>query len=439
MAENMRMFNPAIETMPREQMRELQLERLKAMAAYCYERVPMYTRRMDDMGVKPEDIRTLEDVKLLPFTVKDDVRDNYPYGLLAVPMKQIVRLHASSGTTGKPITACYTRADLDNWAEMVARLCVAGGASDEDIAQISFGYGLCTGALGLHYGLERLGATVVPISSGNTERQIMLMRDFGATVLIATPAYAMYMAETAERMGLTGELKLKYGILGAEGSTEEMRRELEKRWGGITVTENYGLTEVMGPGVAGDCLLKQGMHINEDFFLCEVVNPDTGEPLPDGEYGELVITNLLKEGQPMLRYRTHDITRIIAEPCACGRTSRRIEKIRGRSDDMLIVRGVNLFPSQVEAALLGVKGIGPHYEIVLTRKNYMDRVQVKVELLDGSLLESYGALEELRREIQANIRRICQLDMEITLVSPNTLKRFEGKARRVTDLRGQDA
>ena len=265
------------------------------------------------------------------------------------------------------------------------------------------------------------------------------MRDFGATVLIATPAYAMYMAETAERMGLTGELKLKYGILGAEGSTEEMRRELEKRWGGITVTENYGLTEVMGPGVAGDCLLKQGMHINEDFFLCEVVNPDTGEPLPDGEYGELVITNLLKEGQPMLRYRTHDITRIIAEPCACGRTSRRIEKIRGRSDDMLIVRGVNLFPSQVEAALLGVKGIGPHYEIVLTRKNYMDRVQVKVELLDGSLLESYGALEELRREIQANIRRICQLDMEITLVSPNTLKRFEGKARRVTDLRGQDA
>ena len=279
----------------------------------------------------------------------------------------------------------------------------------------------------------------MPISSGNTERQIMLMRDFGATVLIATPAYAMYMAETAERMGLTGELKLKYGILGAEGSTEEMRRELEKRWGGITVTENYGLTEVMGPGVAGDCLLKQGMHINEDFFLCEVVNPDTGEPLPDGEYGELVITNLLKEGQPMLRYRTHDITRIIAEPCACGRTSRRIEKIRGRSDDMLIVRGVNLFPSQVEAALLGVKGIGPHYEIVLTRKNYMDRVQVKVELLDGSLLESYGALEELRREIQANIRRICQLDMEITLVSPNTLKRFEGKARRVTDLRGQDA
>ena len=437
MSKPMRMFNPEMETMPHEQMRALQLERLKRMVAYCYERVPMYRTRMDEMGVKPADIRTLSDVSLLPFTVKDDVRDNYPYGLLAVPMKEIVRLHASSGTTGKPITAGYTRNDLNNWAEMVARLCVAGGASDEDIAQISFGYGLFTGALGLHYGLEKLGATVVPVSSGNTERQIMLMRDFGVTVLIATPAYAMYMAETAERMGLIHELKLKYGILGAEGSTEEMRAELERRWGGITVTENYGLTEIMGPGVAGDCIYKDGMHINEDYFWCEVVDPDTGKTLPDGEYGELVITNLVKEGQPMLRYRTHDISRIIDAPCACGRTSRRIEKIRGRSDDMLIVRGVNLFPSQVETALLGVKGIGPHYEIVLTRKNYMDKVQVKVELLDGSLLESYGALEELRREIQANIRRICQLDMEITLVSPNTLKRFEGKARRVTDLRNQ--
>ena len=429
MPEKMRMFDPAIETMPREEMRKLQLERLKSTVKQCYERVPMYRQRMDEMGVHPEDIRTLEDAAMLPFTVKDDVRDNYPYGLLAVPMREIVRLHASSGTTGKPITAGYTRADLDNWATMVARLCVAGGAGPDDIAQISFGYGLFTGALGLHYGLEKLGATVVPISSGNTERQIMLMRDFGTTVLIATPAYAMYMAETAERMGMVGELKLKYGILGAEGSTEEMRRELEKRWGGITVTENYGLTEIMGPGVAGDCLYKDGMHINEDFFLCEIVDPETNKPLPDGEYGELVITNLLKEGQPMLRYRTHDITRIINAPCACGRTSRRIEKIRGRSDDMLIVRGVNLFPSQVEAALLGVKGIGPHYEIVLTRHNYMDKVQVKVELLDGSLLESYGALEELRR--------ICQLDMDITLVSPNTLKRFEGKARRVTDLRGK--
>ena len=437
MPEKMRMFDPAIETMPREEMRKLQLERLKSTVKQCYERVPMYRQRMDEMGVHPEDIRSLEDAAMLPFTVKDDVRDNYPYGLLAVPMREIVRLHASSGTTGKPITAGYTRADLDNWATMVARLCVAGGAGPDDIAQISFGYGLFTGALGLHYGLEKLGATVVPISSGNTERQIMLMRDFGTTVLIATPAYAMYMAETAERMGMVGELKLKYGILGAEGSTEEMRRELEKRWGGITVTENYGLTEIMGPGVAGDCLYKDGMHINEDFFLCEIVDPETNKPLPDGEYGELVITNLLKEGQPMLRYRTHDITRIINAPCACGRTSRRIEKIRGRSDDMLIVRGVNLFPSQVEAALLGVKGIGPHYEIVLTRHNYMDKVQVKVELLDGSLLESYGALEELRREIQSNIRRICQLDMDITLVSPNTLKRFEGKARRVTDLRGK--
>lgn len=435
MPENMRVFDPAIETMPREEMRKLQLERLKSTVKQCYERVPMYRKRMDEMGVHPEDVRTLEDAAILPFTVKDDVRDNYPYGLLAVPMRDIVRLHASSGTTGKPITAGYTRADLDNWATMVARLCVAGGAGPDDIAQISFGYGLFTGALGLHYGLEKLGATVVPISSGNTERQIMLMRDFGTTVLIATPAYAMYMAETAERMGMVGELKLKYGILGAEGSTEEMRRELERRWGGITVTENYGLTEIMGPGVAGDCLYKDGMHINEDFFLCEIVDPKTNKPLPDGEYGELVITNLLKEGQPMLRYRTHDITRIIDAPCACGRTSRRIEKIRGRSDDMLIVRGVNLFPSQVEAALLGVKGIGPHYEIVLTRHNYMDKVQVKVELLDGSLLESYGALEELRREIQSNIRRICQLDMDITLVSPNTLKRFEGKARRVTDLR----
>ena len=427
-------FQPEIETMGREEMRALQLSRLQETVSYVYERVPLYRERLDAMKVRPEDIRSLDDVRRLPFTTKEDFRNNYPYGMFAVPMKDIVRIHASSGTTGKPTVVGYTEQDVEMWATCVARLCAAGGATNEDIAQISFGYGLFTGALGLHFGLAKLGAAVIPISSGNTERQIQLMADFGSTVLVATPSYALYMAEVAERMGMMDKIHLRVGLFGAEGSTEEMRSELERRWG-IVATENYGMSELIGPGVSGDCTEKCGMHINEDYFLCEVVDPATGDPVPDGEWGELVVTPLKKQALPLLRYRTHDITRLLPGPCKCGRTTTRMQKIAGRTDDMLIIRGVNVFPSQIEGVLIGMEGIGPHYEIVVTKKGYMDQIEVKVELVDASLLNSYGELETLTRTIHDRLKVVLQIDAKVTLVSPNTLKRFEGKAKRVTDLR----
>ncbi len=427
-------WNPQIETMGREEIEAIQLKKLKAIVKHAYDNVPFYRTRMDARGVKPEDIRALKDIELLDFTVKTDLRDNYPYGLFAVPMEEIVRIHASSGTTGRPIVAGYTRRDMECWAECIARIATAAGVTRADIAQVSFGYGLFTGAFGLHQGLEKIGAAVVPISSGNTERQINLMRDFGSTALIATPSYAMYMAEVAEKMGAMGEIKLKYGLFGAEASTEEMRAELERRWG-ITATENYGLTEVMGPGVAGECLCKKGMHINEDFFLCEIIDPATGKALPLGEQGEMVITTLDKYAMPMLRYRTRDITRLIADKCECGRTSLRMEKCKGRTDDMLIIRGVNVFPSQIESVLLGVEGIGPHYEIQVWRENYLDKIEVRVELSEDHNIDNFIETEKLRKNINARLRTVCQLDIPVKLVSPNSLKRFEGKARRVTDLR----
>ena len=427
-------FQPEIETMGREEMRALQLQRLQQTVRYVYERVPLYRERLDALKVRPEDIRSLDDVRRLPFTTKEDFRANYPYGLFAVPMKDIVRIHASSGTTGQPTVVGYTEQDIDMWATGVARLGAAGGATREDIAQISFGYGLFTGALGLHFGLAKLGAAVVPISSGNTERQIQLMADFGSTVLVATPSYALYMAEVAERMGMMDKIQLRVGLFGAEGSTEEMRAELERRWG-IVATENYGMSELIGPGVSGDCTEKCGMHINEDYFYCEVVDPATGEPVPEGEWGELVVTPLMKQALPLLRYRTHDITRLLPGPCKCGRTTTRMQKIAGRTDDMLIIRGVNVFPSQIEGVLIGMEGIGPHYEIVVTKKGYMDQIEVKVELVDAALLNSYGELEALTRRIHDRLKVVLQIDAKVTLVSPNTLKRFEGKAKRVTDLR----
>ena len=428
------MWNEAMERCPREKMRALQLERLRWSVRHAYENVPMYRAKMDKAGLKPEDIRELTDIRHIPLTSKAELREQYPFKLLAVPMKRIVRIHASSGTTGKPITAGYTKGDLDVWAENIARIVTAAGGTDEDIAQISFGYTLFTGAFGLHGGLEKAGAAIIPISSGNTERQINIMRDFGATVLIATPSYAMYMAEAAEKMGAMKDIKLRLGLFGAEGSTEEMRRELEQRWH-ISATENYGLTEVQGPGVSGECQYKCGMHVNEDHFLPEIINPETGEVLPEGEEGELVLTTLTKEGQPTLRYRTRDITRLIYEPCACGRTSVRMEKVKGRSDDMLIIRGVNVFPSQIESVLVGQPGIGPHYEIIVTRDNYIDKLEVKTELVDSSLLERWSELEALQQKIRGELRTVLGLDIRVTFVSPNTLRRFEGKARRVTDMR----
>lgn len=427
-------WNPQMETIDRQSLEKLQLERLQNTVKWVYERVPMYRQRLDERNIRPQDIQSLRDIARLPFTVKDDLRDHYPYGLFAVPMRDVVRIHASSGTTGRPTVVGYTREDLDMWSEAMARLIVMAGGCADDIVQISFGYGLFTGALGLHQGWEKVGASVVPISSGNTERQINLMRDFGVTALVATPSYAMYMCEVAEKMNALKDLKLRIGVFGAEGSTEEMRAQLEKRWG-IIATENYGLSEIVGPGVAGECTCKCGMHINEDLFYCEIVDPATGEPLPDGELGELVITPLKKQALPLLRYRTHDMTRIFREPCACGRTTARMQKIAGRSDDMLIIRGVNVFPSQIESVLLKVEGIGPNYEIIVTRENYMDRLEVRCELTDARLLDAYAELEALTKKIRERLRVVLQIDAKVTLVSPNTLKRFEGKARRVTDLR----
>ena len=427
-------WNPQMETIDRQSLEQLQLERLQNTVKWVYERVPMYRQRLDERNIRPQDIQSLRDIARLPFTVKDDLRDHYPYGLFAVPMRDVVRIHASSGTTGRPTVVGYTREDLDMWSEAMARLIVMAGGCADDIVQISFGYGLFTGALGLHQGWEKVGASVVPISSGNTERQINLMRDFGVTALVATPSYAMYMCEVAEKMNALKDLKLRIGVFGAEGSTEEMRAQLEKRWG-IIATENYGLSEIVGPGVAGECTCKCGMHINEDLFYCEIVDPETGEPLPDGELGELVITPLKKQALPLLRYRTHDMTRIFREPCACGRTTARMQKIAGRSDDMLIIRGVNVFPSQIESVLLKVEGIGPNYEIIVTRENYMDRLEVRCELIDARLLDAYAELEALTKKIRERLRVVLQIDAKVTLVSPNTLKRFEGKARRVTDLR----
>lgn len=432
----MNMWNPQIETMSRDEMAALQLPRLQWSVKHAYDHVPMYREKMQKAGVKPEDIRSLSDIRYIPLTCKQDLREQYPFKLVAVPMKEIVRIHASSGTTGQPITGCYTKEDLDMWSECLARLITAAGGTAEDIVQISFGYSLFTGAFGLHGGWEKVGAAIIPISSGNTERQINIMRDFGATALVATPSYALYMAEVAERMGQLDKLKLRIGLFGAEASTEEMRAELEKRWG-IIATENYGLTEVSGPGVSGECIHKCGMHINEDHFYCEVVNPETGEPLPMGEQGELVITTLSKRGQPALRYRTRDITRLIEAPCTCGRTRIRMEKIKGRSDDMLIIRGVNVFPSQIESVLVGMDGIGPNYEIVVTNKGYMDYIEVKVEVVDARLLERYGELENLQKRVRNALKTTLGIDCLVTLVSPNTLKRFEGKAKRVTDLRNK--
>ena len=355
--------------------------------------------------------------------------------MFAVPINQIVRLHASSGTTGKPTVVGYTKNDLKTWSELVARMVVETGVNEDDIAQISFGYGLFTGAFGLHYGLERLGATVVPISTGNTERQIRLMKDFRSTVLVSTPSYAMYMAEVAEKLGFKPEqLSLRIGLFGSEASTDEMLSELERKWG-ILATENYGLSEVMGPGISGDCYMKCGMHIAEDHFIPEIIDPDTGQVLPPGEEGELVLTTITKEGLPILRYRTRDITSLNYEPCPCGRTLVRMSKVQGRTDDMLIIKGVNVFPSQIESVLMSIEDIAPHYEIIVKRERYLDILEINIEVSDARLLERFSDLESLRNKISSELKTILQIDARVNLVEPQTLKRFEGKAKRVIDMR----
>ncbi|MBQ2793008.1 MAG: phenylacetate--CoA ligase [Oscillospiraceae bacterium] len=420
--------------MPRAQIKELQLKKLQHTVKWCYDRVPYYHKIMEEAKVTPDMIRTLEDVRRLPFTTKADLRDNYPFGLFAVPKKEIVEIHASSGTTGKPIVGGYTRNDMDVWSDCVARIAVASGANENDICQIAFGYGLFTGAFGLHYALEKIGAMVVPISSGNSEKQIMIMKDFGTTLLVATPSYAVYLSELAKEMGVADQLQLRLGLFGSEVCTPEMRDQIERNIG-ITVTDNYGLTEIGGPGMSGECIFRDGLHINEDHFLCEIIDPETGEVLPEGEKGELVVTPLTKEGFPIFRYRTKDITRIITEPCKCGRTFARMDKVVGRTDDMLIIKGVNVFPSQIESVLIQSPHIGPHYQLILRKKNYMDNLEVKVELIDGSLLDQYGALEKVAGDIRAQLRTVLGLDCKVTLVEPQSIERSTGKAKRIVDLR----
>ena len=424
------------ETLPREQIERLQLERLQETVHRVYAKVPAYAKKMDDAGVRPEDVKTLADLAKLPFVTKQDMRDNYPFGLFAVDRDSLVRIHASSGTTGKPTVVGYTAEDLRTWTECVSRIACMGGASSTDVAQICFGYGMFTGALGLHYGLENIGAAIVPSSTGNSQKQIMYMQDFETSLLVATPSYALRLAEVAGEMGVDPEkdLKVKIALVGSELLTDAMREEMHKVWGkDILITSNYGMSELMGPGVSGECLEHCGMHINEDYFIPEIIDPNTGEVLPAGEQGELVITCIKKEGLPLIRYRTKDITRLFYEKCKCGRTFCRMENLSGRSDDMLKIRGVNVFPSQIEEVILSVEELGPHYEIILEREGYLDKLTVKVELAHST--DSFSELERITGEVKNKLKIILGLDAKIKLESPNTLQRFEGKAKRVKDLR----
>jgi len=421
--------------LPRPQLRELQLHRLQVTVARAYERVPLFQQRLIARGVRPPQIRTLEDIALLPFSVKSDLRETYPFGLFASPMSDIVRLHASSGTTGKPIVVAYTAHDLDVWTSVIVRSLAAAGVRRGDILQNCYGYGLFTGGLGLHAGAEAMGATVIPISGGNTDRQIMVMKDFGVTVVCSTPSYFLHLVDEARQQGVDlHALKLRIGVFGAEPWTEGMRQRIQGL-ADIRAQDIYGLSEIIGPGVACECQCQSGPHIFEDHFYPEIIDPDTGQVLPDGATGELVLTTLSKEAMPMIRYRTRDISRLVATPCACGRTIRRLERITARSDDMLIIRGVNVYPSQIETALLSVEGVLPHYQIVLTREADLDQIEVQVEVTSANFSDEVKSLEALQKRIAGAIERITNIHARVRLVEPNTLKRSEGKAKRIVDQR----
>lgn len=425
----------ALDFVRQDYLRELQLERLRKVVQHSYDHVELFRRRMEERKLVPGDVRTLADIAKLPFMVKADLRDTYPFGLFAVPMSEVVRLHASSGTTGKPIVVGYTRSDLEVWMEVVKRAMASCGLNRTDVIQVSYGYGLFTGGLGAHYGAEALGATVVPTSGGNTKRQIMLMRDFGTTAICCTPSYFNFMIEQAAAEGIDmRKLPIKAGLFGAEPWTEEMRKRIEAA-SGIKAYDIYGLSEIIGPGVGIECRCQKGMHIFEDHFYPEIINPETGEVLPDGEFGELVLTTLTKVAMPMIRYRTRDLTRIIAEPCECGRTLRRIERISSRSDDMFIIRGVNVFPSQIETALLSVEGTMPHYNIILYTENGLDNIEVDVEINEELFSDKVRSMEELQHRLTAAVEGLIGIRVRIKLVAPNTIQRSEGKARRVIDHR----
>ena len=428
-------WNETYECMERESLNRLQTERLKETVRRVYQNVLFYRQEMQKKGINPEDIRTLDDLKKLPFTTKQDLRDNYPYGMFAVPLSEIVRIHASSGTTGKPTVVGYTQRDLGNWAEVMARTFTSAGADNHSVVQVAYGYGLFTGGLGAHYGAEKIGASVIPISGGNTKRQIMLMKDFGTTHLACTPSYALYLAETMEEMGIKrSELKLKAGVFGAEPWTEAMRREIEARLG-ILAIDIYGLSEVMGPGVAFDCQYQCGMHINEDNFLPEIIDPITLEPLPFGEKGELVFTTINKDGIPLIRYRTRDITSLNMEKCDCGRSFVRMKKVLGRSDDMLIIRGVNVFPSQIESVLVNIAEVSPHYQILVDRVDNFDTLEVQVEVSENIFSDEIKHMERLQKKITAEIHTVLGINVTVTLVEPKMIARSEGKAVRVIDKR----
>lgn len=424
------------ECIDRAELEKLQSERLAHQVSRMYDTVAVFRRRMDEKGLKPSDIKGIEDLHKLPFSYKQDLRDNYPYGLFAVPMDQIVRVHASSGTTGKQIVVGYTQNDLDMWATCTARQLVAAGASDESFVQVSYGYGLFTGGLGLHDGAQRLGATVIPASSGNTQRQIQTLIDFGATHLCCTPSYALYLGEAIEEAGLKDKLSLKGGVFGAEPWTEDMRHAIEEKLN-IKAFDIYGLSEIMGPGVSYECECQQGMHVCEDMFIPEIIDPDTGDVLPEGESGELVFTTITKEGFPLIRYRTRDIASLNYERCACGRTFVRMNKPQGRSDDMMIIRGVNVFPSQIEEVLLKVSGnpVTPNYQIIVGRENNTDTLEVRVEMSDAFFADDVKSVENVERHIKERLRSVLGLSAKVTLVEPKSIERSEGKAKRVIDTR----
>lgn len=425
------------EAMSLDEMRQLQLERLQATLNRAYLKVDFYKRVFDEYGVHPDDVKDLSDIARFPFTHKNDLRDNYPYGMFAVPMRDIVRVHSSSGTTGKATVVGYTHRDMETWKDVVARVMTAGGVTREDIVHIAFSYGLFTGGFGLHQGAEHIGASVIPVSSGNTARQINIMKDYHSTTLICTPSYALHIAETLEAQGMSkNDIHLKYALLGSEPWGEKLRAEIEERLG-VIATDNYGLSEIMGPGISGECLCKSGLHVNEDHFYPEIIDPTTLQPLPEGERGELVITTLTKEGMPMIRYRTRDITRLYRDNCSCGRTLIKMEKPNGRTDDMFIVNGVNIFPSQIEEALSKIEYASNHYMIYLKKKGALDAMELHIEATEGLFFDEMKKQKELLEGLTARLTSILQIRPKIKLVEPKTLERFEGKAKRVIDQRGE--
>jgi phenylacetate-CoA ligase len=423
------------ECMDRGELEQLQLERLESTLSRVQMNVPFYRKKFEELSIDTDNIRSVEDLRKLPFTAKDDLRDNYPYGLFAVPLREVVRVHASSGTTGMSTVVGYTNNDIKRWSNLVARILTAGGVSAEDVVQISFGYGLFTGGFGLHYGAERVGASVIPMSSGNTGRQLKIMQDFKTTALVCTPSYALLLAETIFEKGINiNALSLKYGLFGGEPWSGEMRNEIQDKLK-IKATDNYGLSEIMGPGVAGECLEQNGLHINEDHFLVEIINPDTLEPVTPGETGELVVTTLTKEAFPVIRFRTRDLTRLITEPCPCGRTLARMDRVRGRTDDMLIIKGVNVFPSQIESVLFEVEGTEPHYQIIIDREGAMDHVSVLVEASEQIFFDEMKQQTRLLEAIKRRLALELGISVDVKLVEKKTLERTEGKAKRVIDNR----